>query len=387
MKIGDKVRFLTETGGGVVAGFQGKNIVLVEDADGFQIPTSINEVVVVGQEDYSMTHVVEKKQKKKREAVSQTGKEQSDKEKEPADLPISFKAKAEERKGGDVLSAYLAFVPIDIHEITKTRFETYLVNDSNYYITFSYLVAEGRSWQLKSSGEIEPNTKLFIEEFGREDLNGMEHIAVQFIAYKRDKSFMLKDAVSVQIRIDPVKFYKLHTFQENDFFETNALIHTIIENDKVARPLVIDAKQLKQEMYASKNDNIPTRQQLSGTKQLSNNSYVRRYEQGKNGNPFTPKHRVGDEPVVIDLHANELLETTAGMSPGDILSYQLDVFRRTLADYGGNKGQKIIFIHGKGDGVLRRAIINELNYKYKSYPYQDASFQEYGYGATQVTIK
>jgi hypothetical protein len=36
MKIGDKVRFLSETGGGVVAGFQGKGIVLVEDKDGFQ---------------------------------------------------------------------------------------------------------------------------------------------------------------------------------------------------------------------------------------------------------------------------------------------------------------------------------------------------------------
>ena len=30
MKIGDKVRFLSEVGGGVVTGFQGKNIVLVE---------------------------------------------------------------------------------------------------------------------------------------------------------------------------------------------------------------------------------------------------------------------------------------------------------------------------------------------------------------------
>ena len=28
MKIGDKVRFLSEVGGGVVTGFQGKNIVL-----------------------------------------------------------------------------------------------------------------------------------------------------------------------------------------------------------------------------------------------------------------------------------------------------------------------------------------------------------------------
>ena len=34
MKIGDQVRFLNEIGGGRVAGFQGKNIVLVEDEDG-----------------------------------------------------------------------------------------------------------------------------------------------------------------------------------------------------------------------------------------------------------------------------------------------------------------------------------------------------------------
>ena len=62
-------------------------------------------------------------------------------------------------------------------------------------------------------------------------------------------------------------------------------------------------------------------------------------------------------------------------------------FRRVLDRYKTNKGQKIIFIHGKGEGVLRQAIIHELNYKYKHFQYQDASFQEYGYGATQVTIR
>ena len=51
------------------------------------------------------------------------------------------------------------------------------------------------------------------------------------------------------------------------------------------------------------------------------------------------------------------------------------------------KGKKIIFIHGKGEGVLHHALIHELNYKYKHFSYQDASFREYGYGATQVTIK
>ena len=105
----------------------------------------------------------------------------------------------------------------------------------------------------------------------------------------------------------------------------------------------------------------------------------------------TPKHakskKSSNEPLVVDLHANELLETTAGMGTSDILNYQLDYFRRTLEENKHNKGLHIVFIHGKGEGVLRHAIINELRYRYKNYPYQDASFQEYGYGATQVTIR
>ena len=59
MKIGDKVRFLSETGGGRISGFKGNSIVLVEDEDGFEIPTPINEVVVVTDDDYSTAHMVE----------------------------------------------------------------------------------------------------------------------------------------------------------------------------------------------------------------------------------------------------------------------------------------------------------------------------------------
>jgi uncharacterized protein (UPF0333 family) len=61
MKKGDKVRFLSEVGGGKVAGFQGKNIVLVEDEDGFEIPMPINEVVVVEQDDYAMGKMISAK--------------------------------------------------------------------------------------------------------------------------------------------------------------------------------------------------------------------------------------------------------------------------------------------------------------------------------------
>lgn len=228
MKIGDKVRFLSEIGGGRVAGFQGKNIVLVEDEDGFQMPMLINEVVVVGDEDYDTKHVIEAKANSVKAALNA---EREEVETEPADKPITFKAKPEERKGGDKLSAYLAFVPMDVKELSQTRFETYLVNDSNYYMRYVYMIAEGAAWTIRGEGEIEPNTKEFIEEFGREDLNALEHSCIQLIAYKRDKHFLLKPTVNAQVRIDPVKFYKLHAFRENMFFEQPALIYTIIEND------------------------------------------------------------------------------------------------------------------------------------------------------------
>lgn len=380
MKIGDKVRFLSEVGGGRVSGFQGKDIVLVEDEDGFEIPTSVRDVVVVEQDDYAMGKMIsakmEAQQKAEEHAATELHQdsrsiksilndhdEQTDMhvdEYDAADREITFRAPVQEREGGNKLSAYLAFVPVDIKEITHTRFETYVVNDSNYYIHYSYLVAEGNAWTLKSVGEVEPNTKLFIEEFGREVLNDMGRIGVQLTAYKKDKPFLLKPAIDVQFRIDPVKFYRLHVFEENEFFEQPSLLFTIVDNDEVARPLVVDSKRLKEQMY--KDEKIIA-------------------HEGKK------KRQKDDGTLVIDLHADELLETTAGMNAADILHYQLDVFKKTMDENKKKKGQKIVFIHGKGEGVLRHALVHELNYRYKSCTYQDASFQEYGYGATQVTIK
>ena len=74
------------------------------------------------------------------------------------------------------------------------------------------------------------------------------------------------------------------------------------------------------------------------------------------------------------------------MKPGEILEYQLDVFRKTMDENRTSKGKKIVFIHGKGEGVLRQALLKELKQKYRSCSYQDASFREYGFGATMVTI-
>ena len=382
MKIGDRVQFLSEIGGGKIAGFQGKDIALVEDEDGFQIPTPISDLVVTGSgEEYSSS----------RSAVKKGGAEQTPETADPDTFNMSVKAKInatmddecgeeEEYDAADREITY-AFVPEDVKNFSKSTFACYLVNDSNYYVHYLYMSVDGHSFHLRGEGELEPNTKLYVESFALEQLNEIDRVRFQLLSFKRDKDFVAKPVCDVQFRIDKVKFYKLHTFQPNDFFETPALLYPVVKNDEVAQLKPIEAEKL---IYVES-----TETETKSKKDIQSNVSYSKLKGLESLN--TPKHakskKSSDEPLVVDLHADELLETTAGMGTSDILNYQLDYFRRILEENKHNKGLHIVFIHGKGEGVLRHAIINELRYRYKNYPYQDASFQEYGYGATQVTIR
>lgn len=350
MKIGDKVRFLSEVGGGIVKGFQGKDIALVADEDGFEIPMLIKECVVVETDNYNIPL---------KSASGPAAPEVKEKKEEEEERPVTYRAP--EVQGNDVLNVCLAFVPQDIKAISSTSFDAYLVNDSNYFIDYLYLSAEGKSWTMRSRGTVKPNMKLHLEEFDKSELNGMEHLAVQILAYKDDRTFLMKPAVNQEFRIDTVKFYKLHTFQPSAFFREPALIYEVVRDDEAVKQVFVSADDIKSALLQK---SVP---------QTSSN---RRDKQ----------HKVKNDIVEVDLHIHELLDDTTGMSNSEMLNYQMEVFCKTLDEFRNKKGQRIVFIHGKGDGVLRRAILDELKRKYKSYTSQDASFREYGFGATMVTI-
>ena len=65
----------------------------------------------------------------------------------------------------------------------------------------------------------------------------------------------------------------------------------------------------------------------------------------------------------VDLHIHNLLPTTKGMQKHDILTFQLDTAKRQLAFAMQKKIQRIVFIHGVGEGVLKL----ELEYLLKKY--------------------
>jgi len=345
MKTGDRVRFLNSVGGGIVKGFKNKDIVWVEEDDGFETPALIRECIVV-EPDKSSTKAPEKK-------------ESQPEPPKPAEKPYEIV----ELPGKDRLNVYLAFLPVDIKIIGKCPYETYLINDSNYYLYFNYMNRQNNAWNSRFAELIEPNTRLFIEEFTKEQLNDLERICVQFIAFKKDKPFGLKTAYSVELHIDGVKFYKLHSFRENDFFEDDALIYPLVVNDFHQKELLISASDLQEAMTQ---------------KAKADNSY----------RPPAPAKKEKTQAVIeVDLHINQLLDSTSGMNNTEMLNVQLDKFRQTMEENKNQKGQKIVFIHGKGEGVLRNAVLSELKSKYKNCPVQDASFKEYGFGATMVTIR
>jgi len=86
----------------------------------------------------------------------------------------------------------------------------------------------------------------------------------------------------------------------------------------------------------------------------------------------------------VDLHIHQLVTSEKGMRNFDMLNMQLNTAKIQLELAIKKKKQKIVFIHGIGQGVLRR----ELHLLLKKYPveFHEGSYKKYGQGATEVII-
>ncbi len=88
----------------------------------------------------------------------------------------------------------------------------------------------------------------------------------------------------------------------------------------------------------------------------------------------------------FDLHIEKLVKNSHGMSNYDILNIQTETAKKHLEFAIRNRIPKIVFIHGVGEGVLKA----ELDFILKNYDnisFQDANYQKYGLGATEIYFK
>lgn len=384
-KTGDRVRFLNAIGGGVITRIEGKTA-YVEDEDGFESPILLKDVVVVlpaGHEAAVKGSKIMFDQK-----AFDAGKEAENvKSKESADNRVK---RIEEEKGmevsipveetshGDNPTILLAFEPDNIKNLSKTRFAGVLVNDSNYFIDFIFLNRsnEDRGWEMVFHGTVNPNELIDVAVLSHEDLPAYGKVALQGVAYKKDKAFSLMPPLNVTRKLDLTKFHKLHCFRESKYFDGQVLEFPLISLGEAVAQIEIDPAKLEEGIKT-----VPDKQMVKELKEKFGGNKHSERNQNDSGNPFKKL------PLVeVDLHIGELTDTLSGMEPKDMLEMQLKEVRKTMEAHSKRKGQKIVFIHGKGEGVLRKAVLDLLKKQYPKAELQDASFREYGFGATLVTV-
>lgn len=90
-------------------------------------------------------------------------------------------------------------------------------------------------------------------------------------------------------------------------------------------------------------------------------------------------------PMEVDLHIHKLVHSYKGMSNFEILNLQMDTAKRQLEFAIQKRIQKVVFIHGVGEGVLK-AELDFMFAKYDNINFYDADYSKYGVGATEVYI-
>lgn len=102
--------------------------------------------------------------------------------------------------------------------------------------------------------------------------------------------------------------------------------------------------------------------------------------------PVTNKKDKNGVRLEIDLHIHQLTNDTRNMTNYDMLTLQVETAQRQLEFAIANRIQRVVFIHGVGEGVLR----TELEYlfgRYNNVSFYDAEYSKYGLGATEVYIR
>ena len=351
----------------MVVGFGKKGWVTVEDEEGFEIPVPERECVVVEEN-----------------AVATEGKNI-------------------QTKDGEKLNIALAY------DKAGAGFACSMANECNYNLLVTYSVQtvkkDGTTAHLTMfAGEVIPYEVKELFRFGKEELNDFsKRVLVRIVPFKRGQGLKntnahtLKPVIEKDFVLDPINLLKDGMYRENDYTTGKSYIIPMVNENLKELPLIqtADDDKLRQalkekfqgEKESAQGGNKPGAGSTSGNRAFINGKWVEMTRTNKDAVEEKALIKTSASGILeVDLHASALLETTVGMDNTAILKYQMEKFNEAMKTVLRKKGQRIVFIHGKGDGVLRKAILTELKTKYPTCRWQDASFKEYGYGATMVTV-
>lgn len=359
-KIGDRVKFLSSEGGGIIKGFSATNVANVE-VDGFEIPTLVSDLVLDFCEDKAGQYFCTKET----EETKQTPKEESTYSPTYSDderiSPLYLSSLGRKQDEG----IYLCFIPEDQKWFISGDIDVYLVNNSQHRIIYSILLLQEDGFVSEDFGTLEKMEKIFLETISREQIGKWEKGAIQ-ILFHNDKDSKVLMPANCELKLRGSKFFKEGCYVETGFFREKALMYDVYKMNLTTT--FIQTSIVKEEDKVTKEESLVVN--------VAKRAYT---------NTFLDKHMINSNTAEIDLHIGELVEDYYLLENEQMLKIQVEYARKCLNEAIIQGLSKIIFIHGVGQGVLKSELLKEFN-KYQNIHYFDASMSKYGVGATEVYI-
>lgn len=347
-KVGDKVKFLNETGGGVVSRIVSGSLVYVATEDGFELPTSTGDIIRMETETKAEKMFSEDFNVDLNKTIEERSHE-----------PIAG-ASARVRSGAEESPGFfLAFIPSDQQWFITGNLEVSLINHTRQDIVYNLLLLDDEGQYFSFDyGSVEAGSSVEIENIDREGLPGWTDGIVQILVHSEEKAYM---PLQTSFHIKANKFSSEGSYQESGLINKKAIIYRLA-----------DFKSLK---------NIPGKHESI---QIEEEPVVIEAREQKK-ETLIGKHAVGPHAAVVDLHIGEIVDNIAGLSSHDMFLLQLNYFVKTLESAMLHNFRKVTYIHGIGNGILKNAIVKKLK-EYEGLEDKSASLAEYGQGAIDVLI-
>lgn len=354
--IGDRVNFLSSTGGGKVTKIIDSKMVMVEVEDGFEIPTLVTDLVL----DYRSQPEANRRQQIV-ETVRQEIKEkellQQQQEEDARHGGLRRFAKEAEKEG-----VYLAFVPHEQQWLLTGAMDVVLINHTPFEMLYTFTIKEETQFVNVDYGQLEKYEKVVVETISRDDLDYWCNGIVQAI-------FTAETSDSVLLPLNAP-----FSLRSNRFFKEGSYLMSGILGEKA---LVVCLSELVV-LRSGDNDFAKILKEGIGA-QAPKKDLIKKEA------PID-KHKTAPGEATVDLHIGELVDNILGLSSHDMFKIQMDYFKKMLDSAISAEYNKVTFIHGVGNGVLKNAIIEELK-NYKNTENRMASIAKFGVGAIEVIIE
>lgn len=375
LKVGDKVRFLNEKGGGIISALVSTSMVKVAIEEGFEVPVLVKDLVKIepgGAADRFFDRPVNVKLPKIESNISEQRDLSEIQRKTKPEVPdVSQFDKVDEsdpvsslyRQSGAGIAegVYLIYEPHDQKWLITGNIDIFLVNNTSFDALFSFILEEeNHIFAGVNYDVIPPYSRFHIETITREDLESWSTGIVQVLFHMHESTELMKP-LHAQFKLKPTRFFKESGYQEFKLTGSKAIILNIgdIASQKLTSGNPLD--------------------------RINVDPAIKNKIDAITPSALIDKHRIGPREAEVDLHISALRTDYSSMPQNEILQYQLDYFARMLESAISYNYYRVVFIHGIGNGVLKSALINKLK-DYENIELRKAKFEQYGNGAVEIII-